>query len=86
MEADDLWMEFDDKVAHLVVERRPVGARNLRVLIEPQLLVVALQALPPEFFPSRIDSWRSVAKEIHVDGATGLPAYGFQFAPHLFEA
>ncbi len=63
-------MEFDDEVAHLIVERRPVGARNGHVLIEPQLHVVALQALSPGSFPIGIGSRRSVTKEIQMDGAT----------------
>src|SRR5258708_34249033 len=51
MKADNLWMEFDDEVAHLIVERRPVGARNGHVLFEPKLHVEALQALSPDLFP-----------------------------------
>src|SRR3979490_3177101 len=64
MKADNLWMEFDDEVAHLIVERRPVGARNGHVLFEPKLHVVALQALSPDLFPICIGSGRGVTKEI----------------------
>src|SRR6202043_593433 len=85
MKADDLWMEFDHEVAHLFVERRPVGTRNGLVLIEPQLHVVALQALSPECFPICIDSRQFVTKEIHVEWAPGLATYRFQFVAHLFE-
>src|SRR5258707_6292160 len=86
MKADNLWMEFDDEVAHLIVERRPVGARNGHVLFEPKLHVVALQALSPDLFPICIGSRRGVTKKIHMDWATRLATYFFQFAGHLFEA
>ena len=55
------------------------------VLIEPQLHVVALQALSPECFPICIDSRRGVTKEIHMDWAGALATYRFQFAAHLFQ-
>ena len=86
MKADDLWMEFDHEIAHLVVERGPVGTRRGHVLIEPQLHVVALQALSPGSFPICVDSRRGVTKEIHMEWAGGLATYCFQFAAHLFEA
>src|SRR4029077_14819189 len=86
LKANNLWMEFDDEVAHLIVERHPVGARNGHVLFEPKLHVVALQALSPDPFPICIGSRRGVTEEIHMDWATGLATYCSQFAVHLFEA
>jgi hypothetical protein len=51
MKADNLRMEFDDEVAHLVVERRPVGAWNGHVLIDPQF---------PLSLTSRSHAYRSI--------------------------
>src|SRR5258705_4298550 len=84
MKADNLWMEFDDEVAHLFVKRRPVGVRNGHVLFEPKLHVVALQALSPDPFPICIGSRRGVAQEILMDLATCLATSFSQFSVHLF--
>src|SRR5258706_15159248 len=86
MKADNLRMEFDDEVAHLIVERRPVGARNGHVLFELKLHVVALQALSPDLFPICIGSRRGVTKENYMDWATRLASYFFPVAAPLVEA